>query len=308
MSYALISDVHGNYPALSAVLEDAQSACIDKYIFIGDYYMCFPYPNQVIETIKVLPNSCVVRGNEEDRIELLSKRDRSTWTDGQFQALYWYYDEILPENRKYLEELPRNAVINENLHIAHWSSEFIGSVEMEKFSAWQLQQWFGDYTPKKEDITAVISEMLSSDATFNSRVSGLDGGVYIFGHSHIQWHKQWGNKLFINPGSCGFPLDFAGGAPYTILEIDNGTMLVDERRIMYNEDTCTSKLLKSSLYKHEKVWNDIIIEEFTTHREVLKYFLEFAEDYANKIDDISRPYSKQTWAGAYAAWQQRGHA
>ncbi|OGO90548.1 MAG: hypothetical protein A2Y17_01615 [Clostridiales bacterium GWF2_38_85] len=304
MRYALISDVHGNYPALCAVLEDANSANINKYIFIGDYYMCFPYSNQVIEKIRNYPNSYAVRGNEEDRIEMLSKKDKSTWTDGQFQALYWYYNEITSENRKYLKELPRSAVIDEHLHAAHWSSEFIGNVEMEKFSTSRLQQRFGDRTPTKEDIITVILEILDSDATFNKRLSELDDGVYIFGHSHIQWHKQYGNKFFINPGSCGFPIDFSGGAPYTILEIENGVVSVDERRIMYDEDKCVNDLLNSSLYMHEKVWNDIIIKEFKAHSEVLMHFLMFVEDYANKINDKIRPYTKQTWAEAYSAWQQ----
>lgn len=304
MRYALISDVHGNYPALCAVLEDANSANINKYIFIGDYYMCFPYPNQVIEIIKSYPNSYAVRGNEEDRIEMLSKKDKSTWTDGQFQALYWYYNEISSENRKYLKELPRSVVIDDHLHVAHWSSVFIGNVEIEKFSTSRLQHRFGDCTPTKEDILTVISEILDSDATFDKRLSELDDGVYIFGHSHIQWHKQYGNKFFINPGSCGFPIDFSGGAPYTILELENGVVSVDERRIIYDENKCVNDLLNSSLYKHEKVWNDIIIKEFETHSEVLMHFLTFVEDYANRIDDKIRPYSKQTWAEAYSAWQQ----
>ncbi len=91
MRYALVADIHGNLPALEAVLSDAEKADIDKYIFIGDYYMCLSYPNQVIDILKNKPNSYAVRGNEEDRIEMLSTRNRNTWTDGQFQALYWYY-------------------------------------------------------------------------------------------------------------------------------------------------------------------------------------------------------------------------
>lgn len=54
MKYALISDVHGNYPALSAVLADAEKANADRLVLLGDYYICMPYPNQVIETLKNL--------------------------------------------------------------------------------------------------------------------------------------------------------------------------------------------------------------------------------------------------------------
>ncbi|HHT53978.1 MAG TPA: hypothetical protein GX011_03470 [Clostridiales bacterium] len=69
MKYALIADIHGNLPALKAVLSDTELAGTRKFIFPGDYYMCLPYPNQVIDTIKNIPKSYLVRGNAEDRIE-----------------------------------------------------------------------------------------------------------------------------------------------------------------------------------------------------------------------------------------------
>ena len=37
MRFAIISDVHGNLPALNAVLEDAKNSRVDKFIFVGDY-------------------------------------------------------------------------------------------------------------------------------------------------------------------------------------------------------------------------------------------------------------------------------
>lgn len=304
MKYALISDIHGNYPALCAVLADAQKENVDKYIFIGDYYMCLPYPNQVIDTIKNHSNAYFVRGNEEDRIEMLSAKDKSTWIDGQFQALYWYYDEISTDNKNFLIGLPRKALIDGCLHISHWSSEFIGNVEMESFSTHKLNQYFGGITPTRTEILTFITEKLQSDDTFNKNLYTLDDGIYIFGHSHIQWYKQYNNKYFINPGSCGFPIDFTGGAPYTILDITNDEISIDERRIMYDESKCINDLRNSSLYQHEKVWNEIIIKEFETHTDLLMSFLLYVEEYANKINDRIRPYSKETWTKAYSEWEK----
>jgi len=42
MIYAIISDIHGNYPALRAVLEDAQRHNAEHFIFLG-YYTCADY-------------------------------------------------------------------------------------------------------------------------------------------------------------------------------------------------------------------------------------------------------------------------
>lgn len=42
MKFAIISDVHGNLPALDAVLEDAERNNIDNFIFVGDYCLSNP--------------------------------------------------------------------------------------------------------------------------------------------------------------------------------------------------------------------------------------------------------------------------
>ena len=65
MRYAIISDIHGNEPALKTVLEDAKSRNVEGYIVVGDYCLSNPYPNECITTIKHLENAYIIRGNEE---------------------------------------------------------------------------------------------------------------------------------------------------------------------------------------------------------------------------------------------------
>ena len=45
MKYAIISDIHGNLPALKAVLEDAKNQNITHYLFAGDYCLSWPWSN-----------------------------------------------------------------------------------------------------------------------------------------------------------------------------------------------------------------------------------------------------------------------
>ena len=65
MKYAVISDVHGNLPALQAVLEDIRQQEITHCLFLGDYCISGPWPDQCIETIRAIPEKTVIRGNEE---------------------------------------------------------------------------------------------------------------------------------------------------------------------------------------------------------------------------------------------------
>jgi len=194
------------------------------------------------------------------------------------------------------------VTVDQRLHIAHRSSEFIGDVEMREFSTHQLETMVQGKVSDKSEIDRIITEKLNSSKEFQQRLTELPDGIYTFGHSHLQWHKRLGNKIFINPGSCGFPMDFLKGAPYTLLEISGEIISVEERRIAYDEQKCTDDLLHSSLFKHEKVWNEIIMKEFKTHRDILISFLKFTEAYADRINDPVRPYSKQTWSAAYTEW------
>ncbi|MCL2322126.1 MAG: hypothetical protein FWC47_08490 [Oscillospiraceae bacterium] len=51
IKYALISGIHGNLPALEAVIEDAIKNNVDQYVFLGDYCISLAYPNEVLNCI-----------------------------------------------------------------------------------------------------------------------------------------------------------------------------------------------------------------------------------------------------------------
>ena len=71
MKLAIISDIHGNLPALDAVLEDAKYNTIDIFLFVGDYCLSHPYPNECIQRIRCLDKKYIIQGNEEKYLENL---------------------------------------------------------------------------------------------------------------------------------------------------------------------------------------------------------------------------------------------
>ncbi|MCL2372294.1 MAG: metallophosphoesterase [Defluviitaleaceae bacterium] len=54
MTYAIISDIHGNLPAFEAVLADARAYNVDMYLLVGDYTNGFPWGAGVIKRIRGL--------------------------------------------------------------------------------------------------------------------------------------------------------------------------------------------------------------------------------------------------------------
>ena len=61
---ALLYDVHGNLPALEAVLRDAESAGADRYLLGGDYTLFGPEPRATLERLRAL-DATWIRGNGE---------------------------------------------------------------------------------------------------------------------------------------------------------------------------------------------------------------------------------------------------
>ena len=97
MKYAIISDIHGNYPALVKVLEDARSYNVDIYIFLGDYIFDLPFSNEIIQCIRKLDNKNLVLGNKEIQLKKLSEEDQSGWIYEQIGVIYQTYRELSKE-------------------------------------------------------------------------------------------------------------------------------------------------------------------------------------------------------------------
>lgn len=309
MRFAIVSDIHGNLPALNAVIEDAEKNDIDSFILAGDYCLSNPYPDECISRIRNLDNKYSIRGNEEKYLERLIGKDPNTWTDGQMQISYYSYQKISAGNMEYLLSMPEQMKLvydGITLHLAHSSEEFIADCEHREWSTAKAAMRYKDRRITQAELRRDIHGYLNEDVQFG-RISGeLEDGIYIFGHSHIQWHyrSKDGNKILINPGSCGLPLDCVdAGIPYTILDAsDKENIIVEERRVPFHIDQYIQALRQSDQYIRANVWSKVIIKELKTKREHLYFFLKFAEEYAVQTGDTQRPFSVSTWEKAYELW------
>lgn len=311
MRYAIISDIHGNLPTLDLVLEDAQNNNVNSFIFVGDYFLSNPYPNECIERIRAIEKKYIIRGNEEAYLENLIGKDQSTWTDGQMQISYYCYRAVSEDNLKYVLALPQTLALSDSgidIFIAHSSADFINDCEHKEWSTSKLATRYKETKLTSELLHNDIRDYIENDEKCRSVIGNLDSGVYIFGHSHIQWSWQSENDrvTLLNPGSCGLPLDgIKNSIPYTILEIsDNGQVEIEEKRLPFSMDDYLDKLRNSDQYEKANVWTKIIIKELNTGFEHLYFFLRYVEEYANKICDTRRPFAVDTWEKAYELWEE----
>ena len=308
MKIAVLSDVHGNLPALRKVLDDAEKRGVDEFVIAGDYCLSGAWPDECIKTLLDLPKKVMIRGNEESYLENLIGKDQSTWTDGQMQISYYCFRNIKPECLDYILSLPHTAEFERNgvkIHLAHSSVSFIDDLELGNFGPAKLSKKYAQAEVTPESLRTDVYEMLVSDPAFSEKLNELESGVYIFGHSHVQWSYRSKGVLLVNPGSCGLPLDAVkDSVPYTVLTITgDGETDVEEIRIPFPMKPYVEELRKTTQYAEANVWTKVIIEELLTAREHLYYFLQFAEKYANEIGDERRPFAVETWEGAYKAWE-----
>ncbi len=309
MKYAIISDIHGNLLALNSVLEDAQARGVGGYIIVGDYCLSNPFPDACITRIRNLENAHIIRGNEERYLENLIGKDQSAWTDGQMQISYWCYQNISIDNLEYLLALPTKidlVVNNVPVHIAHSSDEFIGKCEHASWGANIVAERYNNAFVSREQFREDIHDYLNNSKEFEDVFGNLAEGIYIFGHTHIQWCYQSADrkKILINPGSCGLPLDcIKEGMPYTILNLsDEGNIQIEEIRVPVDKEEYFNAIMQSTQFEKANIWCKVIMKELRTSREHLTFFLQFVEEYATQIGDIQRPYSVQTWEKAYELW------
>ena len=315
MKFAVISDVHGNLPALEAAAGDAGRQGITHFLFAGDYCISGPWPGECIERIRAIPEKQVIRGNEENYLENLIGKDPSQWTDGQMQVSYWCYRNIRRDQLDYLLHLPRTADFDcggVKIHMAHSSVDFLGTYPFYTWNSVTVAERNSQAGADPEKILEEMSAERDRDPAFREAVSKLEKGIYLFGHSHIQWHyaDRDAGVYLINPGSCGLPLDgIRDSIPYTVLEVtEAGQVRIEEKRIPFDKENYIRTVMRTGQFKEANVWTRVILREQETATEHMHFFLAFAEQYAREIGDERRPYALDTWEKAYERWNSRREA
>lgn len=264
MKYALISDIHGNYPALKAVVEDARAQNADHFLFLGDYVEDLPYPNECVDFIRSLSNATIIRGNKEDYLYNLSKENRQDWIHEQYAPLYWNVKELTEENLSYLINLPAKAQISDDsgysILLNHSCPSLFGyNPRIDAFHSSTYPTHDDGKPLSHQEHLKFSRKELQRFPMISKELFKKQNTINVFGHNHMQWHMQQKNSLLVNPGSCGVPCDHNPKASYTILVVSRNGVEVLERRVLYDINRTIQELFASSLFKEAEIWCRIIV-------------------------------------------------
>jgi len=187
MRVAAIYDIHGNLPALDAVLQDIRRAGVDRVVVGGDV-VPGPMPRETITALMDLdvPVQCI-RGNGEREILALCAGDEPSTVPESFrEAMHWVARRILPEQAQLLAGWPQ-------------------TLRMEISGVGEVL--FCHATPRSD------SELFTS-ATPEERLRSIfePAGVplVVCGHTHMPFDRRIGRTRVVNAGSVGMPFGEPG--------------------------------------------------------------------------------------------------
>jgi predicted phosphodiesterase len=182
MATGLLYDVHGNLPALEAVIADAEAAGADRWLLGGDYVAFGGWPAECLERLRALERVTWVRGNTDRWLTELPD-------GGPEEAIRMAV--ALGADREFLYGLPERATLAEG-HFCHASP----LNDMESF---------GVEPQDGED----------------RLLDGVQDRRVVFGHTHVQFRRVRDDGVeLINPGSVGMPLDGDHRAAYAVVDDD----------------------------------------------------------------------------------------
>jgi putative phosphoesterase len=192
MRVAALYDVHGNLPALEAVLEEVERERPDAIVFGGDI-IAGPMPSETLERVLSLGDRAhLIRGNA-DRIALEIRRGAREGELGFANPLVG--EQLTDEQVDLLEGLPLTVGLD---------VEGIG------------RTCFCHATPRSDE--EVFTER-DPDEVVAGMLEGLEEETVVCGHTHMQFDRQIGRRRVVNAGSVGIP--FSGvGAHWAVLGRD----------------------------------------------------------------------------------------
>jgi len=174
---AVLSDVHANIPALTAVLAEIERIDPDLVVFCGDLTWG-PEPTRTVELVSALGDrGLFVRGNGDRAVLELARGDRPNelprdpWMPGQHSAAAL----------KFLEAVPFSVVVE---------VRGLGPVR------------FCHGSPRSD--TEVVTPGTPADR-FAVLAEEIDERVLVTGHTHVQFDRMVAGRRSINPGSVGLP-------------------------------------------------------------------------------------------------------
>jgi putative phosphoesterase len=208
---AALYDVHGNLPALEAVLAEVETLAVDTVVVGGDVAIG-PMPRATLERLLALGERALfVRGNGDreiagEKFEGGLWGERTRWSAAQLERGQLAWLAALPDTQR---------------------------VEIDGLEP----VLFCHGSPRSDE---EILTRISSEERVAAALAGVSERVVVCGHTHVQFDRNVAGKRLVNPGSVGMPYEPQPGAYWALLGSD-----VEFRRTDYDLEAAAAAVRAS---------------------------------------------------------------
>lgn len=226
MRIALFADVHANLYALAAVWADIQQRGIGDVYCLGDLVGYYPWPNEVVEFVR-LHDIPTIQGNYDESVgeELLQCGcdfpNKAAAILGE-ASLNWTVDAMRPGNGRWLRDLPPTLRLNVRDHhllLVHGS-------------------------PRRNN------EYLTTDYPADQLLSLMandPSDILLCAHTHLSYHRLLDGLHVINAGSAGKPKHGNPNVTYTVLHLEGQVVRTEVVEVAYDFESAAAATEQAGL-------------------------------------------------------------
>jgi predicted phosphodiesterase len=242
MRVAALYDIHGNLPALEAVLEEIRAVGVDLIVVGGDV-LPGPMPAETLDRLLNLEIPVqFIRGNGEAAVlAQLAGIESSTLPEQAREAIRWTAQPLSSERRRV---------------IASWPATF--RVPVRGLG----EALFCHATPRND--TEIFTRMTPEERLLPV-FEGIDFPLVVCGHTHMQFDRMVGKIRVVNAGSVGMPFG-SPGADWLLLGPD-----VELRHTTYDLTQAAQRIRKTKYPQAEDFAARNVLQP-PSEEEMLKVF------------------------------------
>ncbi len=287
MRLAVLADIHGNLPALEAVLEDLRHCEPDGILVAGDLAEGCPQPNEVVRLLRSRRH-WMIRGNGDTRLLRYDAGEGpAAWrTHLQWALVRWSHRHVDQDTLAFIRSLPEQRIVDiagmAPIRVVHGSprnpSELI----------------FPDQDPLALDLA----------------LAQVPEPVLICGHTHIPWQIEQNGRLALNPGAVCGPLNGFVGAQYALLTWQGDRWQAEHRAIRYDLGRLRAALRETGLLEEGGALMRAFLLSMETGRNIGEDFVTHAYRLAARAGfegcDVV-PDAAWEQAAATLDWEEASH-
>lgn len=210
MRTAILADIHGNLPALEAVVADLRQMRPDAVFLAGDQVNRCPWSNEVMDLLAA-EGWPMIAGNHELVLAKMGQAGAAPHLSDRrrFPDLWWTLEHLRPEHLETIQRLPVET---------HLAIDGVAPILMVHGSPFKVTVGF-------------TSDL--ADAQIQRLLDGATEPVVVGAHTHRPLDRQVGPQRVLNPGSVGMPYNGDPRAQYLLLDADASGLHASFRQVDY---------------------------------------------------------------------------